>query len=71
MIVIVLTGPTSQEISQIVKELKNRGLNIGKDFDFEYRTGSYDWDKNEYIERSTKFTFYNEKEATWFALKWT
>ena len=68
---IVVYGKSSSEISEIVKSLKDRGLKTGVDFDFEFHTGRYDWSTNENIPRMTKFTFYNEKQATWFALRWS
>ena len=71
MIEFILYNKSSSEISEIIAELKSRGLKINIDFDFEFHTGSYDWEYNSYIPRWTKFTFYNEKEGTWFVLKWT
>lgn len=71
MIEHTLYDKNSAEISEIVRELKSRGLKTGIDFDFEFHTGSYDWESNEHVPRWTKFSFYNEKEGTWFVLKWT
>jgi len=71
MIEFILYGKSSSEISEIVAELKSRGLKTNVDFDFEFHTGSYDWESNTHKPRWTEFTFYNEKEGTWFVLKWT
>ena len=70
MSVIILKFKDSNEISNIVYELKLKGLQVGKDFDFEYHPGRWDMMTGD-IPRYTKFTFYNEKEGTWFALKWS
>jgi hypothetical protein len=59
----------SNEISQLVSEIKKQGYNIGKDFDFAYSPGRWDYMTGE-VPRQTKFTFYNSKLATWFSLKW-
>lgn len=70
MIVVTLYGKDTYEISQIVKELKDKGLSTGKDFDFEFSTGKFDWTTVQTIPAKTTFKFYNEKEGTWFALQW-
>lgn len=71
MITIVVKELDSNAISQLVKDLKKEGYQIGKDFDFEYSPGKFDWSTQEQIVRQTKFTFYNAKLATWFALRWS
>lgn len=71
MIIIILKDKDSHEISTIVHSLKDKGLKVGVDFDFEYSSGKFDWNTMINIPRQTKFTFYNEKEGTWFALKWS
>lgn len=70
MIVIVVKELQTNDISSIVKDLKNQGYKVGEDFDFEFSPGKFDWDKLENIPRQTKFTIYNNKLATWLALKW-
>jgi hypothetical protein len=59
-------GPT--EIMEIVRELRSQGLVQGKDFDFAYNQSKWDEMIGE-IPRHTLFTFYNDKQATMFALK--
>jgi hypothetical protein len=70
MIVITIYGKNTFEISDIVNSLKNKGLQVGKDFDFAFSTGRFDWNERKQIPSQTVFSFYNEKEGTWFALKW-
>lgn len=68
MTVVILYEKDSNEISTIVKQLKDKGYKINIDFDFEYSTGKYDWINLENIPKQTKFIFYNEPLGTWFAL---
>ena len=63
------TGPN--EIMNIVTEMRNAGLVQGKDFDFAFYTASYNTDGYEAVNpRHTVFTFYEDKWATWFLLRW-
>lgn len=68
---IILYNLDSNEISTIVRDLKDKGYKTGIDFDFAYSTGRYDYNTDENIPRQTLFTIYNEKLATWLALKWS
>ena len=70
MIVIIVPNLDSNEISQLVRELKSQGYIVGNDFDFEFSAGRYDYDTRENIPRQTKFTFYNEAMASYFSLKY-
>ena len=69
MTVIKLLGKDPTEIIEIVRAMRASGLVQGKDFDFAfYRTR---WDPMiGDMEGFTNFTFYEEKLATWFALRW-
>ncbi len=67
---IIVLHKNSNEISDIVKEIKLLGFIIGKDFDFAYTPGRYDYNDSKDIPRQTKFICYNEKLATWISLKW-
>ncbi len=58
------------EIMDIVKDLRTQGLVQGKDFDFAYTPPEYDFMNGHTNTRHTKFTFYTEKYATLFALKY-
>lgn len=69
--IVILKGKTSNEISDLVKELKNKGHKVGIDFDFEFSPGRYDYQIDKEIPRQTKFTFYNSKLGLIFALKWS
>lgn len=68
---ILLLHLNSNEISVIVKDLKDKGYKIGIDFDFAYSPGKYDYNLDINIPRQTAFTLYNKKLATWLALKWS
>lgn len=70
MIEVVVKHKTSHEISQIVSELKDLGYRVHIDFDFEYSAGKFDWSTVVDVPRQTKFIFYNESMASWFALKY-
>ena len=59
------------EIMDIVKELRHQGLVQGTHFDFAYHQPSYAPITGHFIEdRYTLFTFYEDKYATLFALKY-
>lgn len=58
------------EIMEIVYQLRGRGLWQGKDFDFAHYPELYDTFAGTTRERHTIFTFYAEKYATWFAIKY-
>jgi hypothetical protein len=58
------------DIMDIVRELRQSGLVQGVDFDFAYSPPSVDWMNDSQRSRSTTFTFYTEKYATFFALKY-
>ena len=62
----------SNEVLDIVRELRQQGLVQGTDFDFEYHKPT--WDNFSYepvTNRHTIFTFHSEKYATLFALKYS
>lgn len=67
---IILYEKDSNEISEIVRNLKQQGYVVGIDFDFAYSPGRWD-EMIGTIPRQTKFTFYNERLATWLAIKWS
>jgi hypothetical protein len=69
--VFILLHRTSNEISDIVADLKRQGYSVGEDFDFEYSPGHYEWATSEHRPRQTKFTFYNQNLAIWFVIKWS
>ncbi len=65
-----IDGTYPTDIMDIVRELRVAGLVQGTDFDFKYNPPDYDWQTHEQVERYTIFTFYKDKWATWFALKY-
>lgn len=58
-------------IMEIVRELRASGLRQGVDFDFAYNKPQFDDQWHEVMPRHTVFTFYVEKHATFFALKYS
>lgn len=60
------------EIMEIVKDLRIDGYVQGKDYDFAYHQSKMDTFGHEPpTRRHTVFTFYNEKYATLFTLKYS
>lgn len=65
----VIVDKSVNEIMEIVHELRGQGYVQGVDFDFSY--SPHKWDGFTLTStRFTKFTFYKEKYATLFALKY-
>lgn len=59
------------EIMDIVKELRDQGFKQGIDFDFAYKPPVWDNFSYEPVqEKHSVFTFYREKLATLFAIKY-
>ncbi len=71
MITVVIRDKNPNEIMDIVKELRNKGLVQGQDFDFAYTPSTEDWMNGVRTSKYTTFTFYSEKHATLFALKYS
>ena len=70
-IILYEIDPTN--VMDIVRDLRSMGLVQGRDFDFAYHQGVWDYFTNtEHVRKHTKFTFYegSEKWATWLALKY-
>jgi hypothetical protein len=62
----------ADDIMNIVRSLRDQGLVQGVDFDFAFHNAIYNNDSWEAVSpRQTVFTFYTEKYATLFALKWS
>lgn len=58
------------EIMEIVHALRKIGLVQGKEFDFKYVPATWD-NFSKAADKHVVFTFYNEKWATWFILKYS
>lgn len=69
MIEIIVEHKNPFEILDIVKDLRASGLMQGKDFDFAFNQSRWDEMIGE-IPKQTVFSFYKEKYATLFALKY-
>jgi hypothetical protein len=69
MMQISIHGKKSIEIIEIVKELRAMNWKQNIDFDFAFNQSKWDEMIGE-IPMHTIFTFYNEKCATMFILRW-
>ena len=69
---IVILNRKADDVMNIVRSLRDQGLTQGVDFDFAYRQATFDPITGHSVtDRHTVFTFYTEKYATLFALKWS
>ena len=67
----VLKHKKPNEIIDIVHGMREAGMVQGKDFDFAYNQTVYNsMDYETIAPEHTVFKFYEEKWATWFALRW-
>ena len=66
---ITLLDKSANEILDLVRELRAQGSVQGKDFDFAFTQGGWNEMTGDYP-NSTVFTFYTDKYATLFALKY-
>ncbi len=66
---IIIHNRDAIEIMDIVKKLRADGWVQGRDFDFYFHQSHWDGMIGR-IPSSTKFTFYTEKYALFFALKY-
>jgi hypothetical protein len=66
-VVIYDIDPT--QVIEVVREIKQQGMTLGKDFDFAYYQSKWDEMTGE-IPKHTNFVFYNDQMATWFQLKY-
>jgi hypothetical protein len=56
---------------EIGHDLRNMGYVQGVDFDYAYYQEKYDNFSHEpIVKRHSRFTFYNDSNASYFALKW-
>lgn len=69
MIQITVNVESVQKVLEMVNELRDQGMTQGKDFDFAYQSHLWESIANP-EEKSAVFTFYTEKYATLFALKY-
>jgi len=69
---IIVPNLKPDKVMEIVREMRKGGMVQGKDFDFKYCPVQYNNDGWEQIStQHTVFTFYEERYATWFAIKWS
>ena len=56
---------------EIGQELRTMGYIQGVDFDYAYYQEKYDnFSHDPIVKRHSRFTFYNDTNASYFALKW-
>lgn len=67
---IIVEHKNAAAIMEIVRELRTQGLIQSEDFDFAYYPGEQDLFGARNCVNQTVFTFYTEKYATLFALKY-
>lgn len=68
---IILEHRDVNDIMDIVRELRASGCAQGKDFDFAYHPEEWVGFRMEPVKtKHTSFTFYTDKWATWFTLKY-
>ena len=70
---VIINNLSTSEVSYIVHELKSQGLVINQDFDFFFHPAQqprWDDDTNKFVPKHTRFVFYKDSQATWFALKY-
>ena len=71
MLKVKVIDKTAAEVMDIVRELRQQGLVQGHDFDFEYHQSYWDYSNTEAVRnKHAIFTFYVEKYATLFSLKY-
>ena len=66
---IIIRNRGVNDIIDIVSRLRSDGWTLGKDFDYAYYPGRWDGMIGD-VPASTKFTFYTEKYASLFSLKY-
>lgn len=71
MITVKIYDKKPDDVIKLVKELKESGWVQSKDFDFSYTAPMFDSNHGEFTKRYAEFTFYTEKYATIFALKYS
>ena len=68
---VIVYDRNPMEITEIVRDLKQQGYQLNIDFDYAYHPPKWDTFGHEApTRRFTVFTFYAEKYATLFALKY-
>jgi hypothetical protein len=69
---VTLYNKTSAEISQIVRELKEKGLVANEHYEYRFFPASWEQEPPQRLEeRKTEFTFKDNKYSTWLLLKWS
>lgn len=67
-VILYITAKRTMEIGQ---ELRTMGYVQGVDFDYAYYQEKYDNFSHEpVVKRHARFTFYNDSNASYFALRW-
>lgn len=68
---VIVNGRSANEVMEIVQQLRKQGLVQGTDFDFAYHQQKSDYISGHIeVPKHARFTFYDDKWATWFSLRW-
>jgi hypothetical protein len=68
-VTVTICNRDANEIMDIVKKLRAEGCQQGQDFDFAYYQGHWNEMTGD-VPKSADFTFYTEKYASLFALRY-
>ena len=70
---VTLYNKTSAEISQIIRELKEKGLVANEHYEFRFFPSVWEQELPHRLEeeKKTEFTFKENKYATWLLMKWS
>ena len=67
-VILYITAKRTMEIGQ---ELRTMGYIQGVDFDYAYYQEKYDnFSHDPIVKRHARFTFYDDSNASYFALRW-
>ncbi len=66
---VIIKNLSPNDTIDIIRDIRSQGLVQGTDFSFSYYQTKWD-DVIGEIPEHTKFTFYQDKWATWFSLKY-
>jgi hypothetical protein len=69
---VTLHNKTSFEISQIIHELKHKGLIANEHYEYKFFPAHWEQEPpHRQYDKKTEFTFKEEKYATWVLLKYS
>jgi len=61
----------AQEALELKQQVQDHGLELGRDFSWEYRPDPYDgYDDGSHAHPEVEFTFQDAKMETFFSMRW-